>query len=96
MPEYDDERSGSFEPLRDIPEDKLVVLGLVTTKTPRRESVAELAGRLEEASRVIPLERLALSPQCGFSTSVVGNRITVEDERHKLRVIAQTARAVWD
>ena len=96
MLEYDDERSGSFEPLRDIPEDKLVVLGLVTTKAPRRESVAELAGRLKEASRVIPLERLALSPQCGFSTSVVGNRITVEDERHKLRVIAQTARAVWD
>ncbi len=96
MLEYDDARSGSFEPLRDIPEDKLVVLGLVTTKTPRRESVAELARRLEEASRVIPLERLALSPQCGFSASVVGNRITVEDERHKLRVIAQTARAVWD
>ncbi len=96
MLEYDDERSGSFEPLRDIPEDKLVVLGLVTTKTPRRESVAELASRLEEASRVIPLERLALSPQCGFATSVVGNRITVEDERHKLCTIAQTARAVWD
>ncbi|MDQ6772045.1 MAG: cobalamin-independent methionine synthase II family protein [Candidatus Dormibacteraeota bacterium] len=93
--EYDDERSGSFEPLRHVPEDKMVVLGLVTTKTPRREEVPELAERIHEAARHIELERLALSPQCGFATSVIGNAITVEDERAKLKTIAQTAESVW-
>ncbi len=93
--EYDDERSGGFEPLAAVPEDKIVVLGLVTTKTPRRETVDELAARIEEASRFVPLERLALSPQCGFATSVVGNAISEDDERGKLRTIAETARAVW-
>ncbi|MFQ5693344.1 MAG: vitamin-B12 independent methionine synthase [Nitrospinota bacterium] len=93
--EYDDERSGSFEPLKDVPDDKTVVLGLVTTKTPRRETVDGLAARVREAARFLPLERLALSPQCGFSTSIVGNRISVEDERRKLRVVAATASAVW-
>jgi 5-methyltetrahydropteroyltriglutamate--homocysteine methyltransferase len=93
--EYDDERSGGFEPLGHVPEDKVAVLGLVTTKTPRRETVAELQVRLEEAARFCPLERLAVSPQCGFATSVVGNAITEEDERAKLRVVAETARAVW-
>ena len=93
--EYDDERSGSFEPLAHVPEDKLVVLGLVTTKTPRRETVEELAARIREASAYVPLERLALSPQCGFATSVIGNALTVEDERAKLATIARTARAVW-
>lgn len=95
MLEYDDERSGSFAPLKDVPEDKIAVLGLVTTKTPRRETVTELSGRITEASHFIDLERLALSPQCGFSTSTVGNKITVEDERYKLGVIVETARAVW-
>ena len=95
MLEYDDERSGSFEPLQDVPEDKMVVLGLVTTKTPRRETTDELAGRIEEASRYIGLERLALSPQCGFSTSIVGNAITIDDERYKLETIVNTARSVW-
>ncbi len=93
--EYDDERSGSFEPLREIPDDKIVVLGLVTTKTPRRETARQLIERIKEASRFIPLERLALSPQCGFSTSVVGNRITVDDQKYKLGVIVETARQVW-
>ncbi len=93
--EYDDERSGSFEPLRDVPGDKIVVLGLVTTKTPRRESVAELAARIEAAGRHFPLENLALSPQCGFATSVIGNAISREDQQHKLRTIAETARRVW-
>ena len=79
--EYDDERSGSFEPLREIPDDKVAVLGLVTTKTPRRETPAALTVRIKEASQFVPLERLALSPQCGFSTSVVGNCITGEDQR---------------
>jgi len=93
--EYDDARSGGFEPLADIPEDKVAVLGLVTTKTPRRETVAELAGRIREAARFLPLDRLALSPQCGFATSVLGNALTIEDERAKLRTIAETAAEVW-
>jgi 5-methyltetrahydropteroyltriglutamate--homocysteine methyltransferase len=95
MLEYDDERSGSFEPLRSFPEDKTAVLGLVTTKTPRRETVAELSARIQDAARFVPLDRLALSPQCGFATSVEGNAITVEDEKYKLRTIAETAAAVW-
>jgi 5-methyltetrahydropteroyltriglutamate--homocysteine methyltransferase len=94
--EYDDERSGDFEPLREVPEDKTVVLGLVTTKTPRRETVEELAARVREAARYVPLERLALSPQCGFATSVLGNALTVDDERAKLRTIAEAAAEVWE
>ena len=93
--EYDDERSGSFEPLQEIADDKIAVLGLVTTKTPRRETPEGLTVRIKEASRFMPLERLALSPQCGFSTSVVGNRITAEDQRRKLSVVVETARRVW-
>jgi len=93
--EYDDERSGGFEPLTAVPEDKVVVLGLVTTKTPRRETVEELSRRIEEASSFVPLERLALSPQCGFATSIVGNAISEDDELAKLRTIAETARVVW-
>ncbi len=93
--EYDDERSGSFEPLRAVPEDRTVVLGLVTTKTPRRETVDELARRIEEAAAFVPLERLALSPQCGFATSVVGNALSVDDQDAKLRTIAETAATVW-
>ena len=93
--EYDDERSGSFEPLTAVPDDKVVVLGLVTTKSPRRETAEELRRRIEEASQYVSLERLALSPQCGFSTSVMGNRLTVEDQQYKLGVIAETARTLW-
>ena len=93
--EYDDARSGGFEPLREVPEDKFVVLGLVTTKTGRRETVQELRQRIEEASAFFPLDRLALSPQCGFATSILGNALTVEDERAKLQTIAETAAAVW-
>jgi 5-methyltetrahydropteroyltriglutamate--homocysteine methyltransferase len=93
--EYDDERSGSFEALRHVPHDKIVVLGLVTTKTARRETVTELSERLQDASRYFPLERLGLSPQCGFATSIIGNAITVDDERAKLVTIAQTAATVW-
>ena len=78
-----------------MPDGKMVVLGLVTTKTPRRETPTELKQRIEEASALVPLERLALSPQCGFATSVIGNRITVEDQKRKLRVICETAREVW-
>jgi len=93
--EYDDARSGSFEPLRHVPEDRVVVLGLVTTKTGRGETVDELARRIEEASAYVPLDRLALSPQCGFATSVVGNELTPDDQWAKLRTIAETARKVW-
>ncbi len=93
--EYDDERSGSFEPLRAVPEGKIAVLGLVTTKNGRRETVDELAGRIEEASSYCPLEQLALSPQCGFATSILGNDLTLEDERAKLETVARTASVVW-
>jgi methionine synthase II (cobalamin-independent) len=93
--EYDDPRSGGFEPLRAVPDDKVVVLGLVTTKTARRETVGELAKRIREAAAFVPLERLALSPQCGFATSILGNALAVEDERAKLSTIAETAAAVW-
>jgi 5-methyltetrahydropteroyltriglutamate--homocysteine methyltransferase len=72
-----------------------VVLGLVTTKTARQETVADLTARLKEASQFIALERLALSPQCGFSTSIMGNAISVEDEKRKLRTIVETAKSVW-
>ena len=93
--EYDDERSGDFTPLRHVPEDRICVLGLVTTKSGRRETVDELAARLLEASRIIAPDRLALSPQCGFATSIEGNRLTIADQRAKLETIVETARAVW-
>ena len=93
--EYDDERSGSFEPLAEVPEDKVVVLGLVTTKSGRRETVDELAARVRDAAAFMPLERLAISPQCGFATSVLGNALTLEDERAKLETLARTAEVVW-
>jgi 5-methyltetrahydropteroyltriglutamate--homocysteine methyltransferase len=93
--EYDDARSGTFAPLRAVPDEKLVVLGLVTTKTSRRETVDELVDRIREAATFFPLEQLALSPQCGFATSVLGNALSIEDERVKLRTIVETAAAVW-
>ncbi len=93
--EYDDRRSGSFEPLRHVSEEATVVLGLVSTKTPRLEPVEELARRIGEASRVIPLERLAVSPQCGFASSVVGNPLSPADQEAKLRRVVEAARAVW-
>ena len=93
--EYDDERSGDFAPLRHVPEDRVVVLGLVTTKKPRIESVEEVRQRIAEAAKVVPLERLALSPQCGFASTMEGNRVSPEDQRRKLQLVADTARAVW-
>jgi len=93
--EYDDPRSGSFEPLARVPDDRWVVLGLVTTKRPDLESVDELARRIDAAGRYIPLERVAISSQCGFATSVLGNALTIDDERAKLGVIAEAARKVW-
>jgi 5-methyltetrahydropteroyltriglutamate--homocysteine methyltransferase len=93
--EYDDARSGTFEPLRYVPDDRIVVLGLVSSKLPRLETVEELRGRIEEATRVMPLERLALSPQCGFASTCDGNRISAEEQQRKLEVVGATARAVW-
>ena len=93
--EYDDERSGDFEPLRVVPPDREVVLGLVTTKKPRLESVDELRRRLDAAAKYIPLERLALSPQCGFASTMEGNRVTADDQWGKLARVAETARLVW-
>ena len=93
--EYDDERSGGFEPLRHVPEDRFVVLGLLTTKKPRLEPFDELRRRIEEASHYVPLERLALSPQCGFASTMEGNRISYEDQRRKLELVASVAKAVW-
>ena len=93
--EYDDERSGSFDSLALVPEDRMIVLGLVTTKSPRAESEEELERRIREAADVVGLDRLALGTQCGFSTSVVGNAVTVDDQRHKLATIARTAQRVW-
>jgi 5-methyltetrahydropteroyltriglutamate--homocysteine methyltransferase len=93
--EYDDERSGGFEPLREVPDDKQVILGLVTTKSPRRETAEELEARVREAAAFVGLERLGLGTQCGFATSVVGNALSVEDERRKLALIASTAARIW-
>jgi 5-methyltetrahydropteroyltriglutamate--homocysteine methyltransferase len=93
--EYDDERSGGFEPLAQVPEDRTVVLGLVTTKKPTLETADALKRRIEEASRYVPLERLALSPQCGFASTQEGNLLTTADQEAKLRLVAEVARDVW-
>ena len=93
--EYDDQRSGGFEPLRHVHEDRTVVLGLVTTKKPRLESEAELEQRVREAAAIVPLERLALSPQCGFASTMEGNRITPDDQRRKLELVSHVARKIW-
>jgi 5-methyltetrahydropteroyltriglutamate--homocysteine methyltransferase len=93
--EYDDERSGGFEPLRFVPKGKVVVLGLISTKRARIESVDELRGRIEEASKYIPLEQLALSPQCGFSSGLAGNPLTEDEQWRKIDVMMQTAELVW-
>jgi 5-methyltetrahydropteroyltriglutamate--homocysteine methyltransferase len=93
--EYDDERSGGFEPLALVPDDRTVVLGLVTTKKPELESAESLVRRVHEAARFVPLERLALSPQCGFASTMQGNRLTAADQAAKLRRVAEVARMVW-
>ncbi len=93
--EYDDERSGGFEPLALVPDDRTVVLGLVTTKKPELESRESLVRRIREAARHVPLERLALSPQCGFASTMQGNRLTPADQAAKLRGVAEVAREVW-
>ncbi len=93
--EYDDERSGSFDALRDVPEDKFVVLGLITTKRPELETLESIIQRVTAASRYVPLERLGVSPQCGFASSVIGNNISAADQRRKLELVVEAARAIW-
>jgi 5-methyltetrahydropteroyltriglutamate--homocysteine methyltransferase len=93
--EYDDARSGDFRPLRFLPKGKIVVLGLVTTKLGVLERKDDLKRRIDEAARFVPLEQLALSPQCGFSSTVHGNNIPFEAQRDKLRLVVETAADVW-
>jgi len=93
--EYDDARSGGFEPLRFVPKGKRVVLGLVTTKRGELEKKDDLKRRIDEASRFVPLEQLCLSPQCGFSSTVEGNALSYEEQVAKLRLVVETAREVW-
>jgi len=93
--EYDDDRSGTFEPLRLVPRDKTVVLGLVSSKKPQLEIADDIARRIHEAARFFPLENLALSPQCGFASTMEGNLLTEEEQWAKLRLVADVARRVW-
>jgi methionine synthase II (cobalamin-independent) len=93
--EYDDARSGGFEPLRFVPKNKMVVLGLITTKRGAIESKDLLKRRIDAASKYVPIEQLCLSPQCGFSSTVKGNSLTLEEQMAKLRLVAETAREVW-
>lgn len=93
--EYDDQLSGGFEPLRQVPEDRTVVLGLVSSKQGVLESKDELKNRIESAAKIIPLDRLALSPQCGFASTLEGNRLTVPEQEAKLLLVAETAREIW-
>jgi 5-methyltetrahydropteroyltriglutamate--homocysteine methyltransferase len=95
MLEYDTPRAGSFEPLRFLPKGKTVVLGLVSTKTPEMETVDGLRKRIEEATKYVPLDQIAISPQCGFASDIVGNKVSEDDQRRKLTLIAETARLVW-
>lgn len=93
--EYDDERSGTFEPLRFVPRGKTVVLGLISSKRPQLERGDALAKRIEEAARFVPIENLALSPQCGFASTMEGNLLSEDDQWAKLRLVVETARQVW-
>ena len=93
--EFDTERAGGFEPLRFVPKDKTVVLGLVSSKTPKLESKDELKRRIDQAAKYVPLERLCLSPQCGFSSTHHGNALTPEEQWRKLELVVEVAREVW-
>jgi 5-methyltetrahydropteroyltriglutamate--homocysteine methyltransferase len=94
--EYDSERAGGFEPLRFLPKGKTAVLGLVTTKSPKLEAKDDIKRRIEEAARFAPLDQLALSPQCGFSSGIGGETMTPDDQTAKLRLVVETAQEVWD
>jgi 5-methyltetrahydropteroyltriglutamate--homocysteine methyltransferase len=93
--EYDSPRAGSFAPLRFVPKGRVVVLGLISTKVPDMEKVDDLKRRIEEAAKVLPLDQLAISPQCGFASDVVGNLLSPDDQKRKLELVVETARQVW-
>lgn len=93
--EYDDERSGGFAPLAKVSEDKKVVLGLITTKTPELEDKETVIKRIHEAAKFIPLDKLYLSPQCGFASCAIGNKLTEEQQWAKLKLVKEIAEEVW-
>jgi 5-methyltetrahydropteroyltriglutamate--homocysteine methyltransferase len=93
--EYDTPRAGNFAPLRYLPKGKKLVLGLITSKTPELESPDDMKRRIDEASKLVPLDQLGISPQCGFSSTVLGNKLTIEDQIAKLKLVVQVARDVW-
>jgi methionine synthase II (cobalamin-independent) len=93
--EYDDERSGGFEPLQKVSEDKKVVLGLITTKSPSMEDKEVIIHRIKEAAKYVPLDRLCLSPQCGFASCEIGNKLTEEQQWAKLRLVKEIAEEIW-
>jgi 5-methyltetrahydropteroyltriglutamate--homocysteine methyltransferase len=93
--EYDSSRAGTFAPLRFVPKGKVVVLGLVSTKVPKMETIDELKRRIDEASHYVSLEQLSISPQCGFASDVAGNLISEDDQKRKLEIVVETAREVW-
>jgi 5-methyltetrahydropteroyltriglutamate--homocysteine methyltransferase len=94
--EYDSPRAGGFEPLRFVPKDKVVVLGLVSTKVPQLEPLDELRRRVDAAANYVSLDRLAISPQCGFASDVVGNLLTEEEQKRKLELVVEAARRIWN
>jgi len=93
--EYDSDRAGGFAPLRFVPKGKTVVLGLISTKVPQLESRDDLLRRIGEAAKYVPMEHLALSPQCGFASVAAGNEISWDDQRRKLELLVETARHAW-
>jgi 5-methyltetrahydropteroyltriglutamate--homocysteine methyltransferase len=93
--EYDSDRAGGFAPMRHVPRGKTVVLGLVSTKVGQMETLDALRRRVDEATRYVPQERLAISPQCGFASTALGNNLTMDEQRRKLELIVEAARAVW-
>jgi 5-methyltetrahydropteroyltriglutamate--homocysteine methyltransferase len=93
--EYDTDRAGDFRPLRHVPKGKTVVLGLVSTKTPKLEAKDDLKRRIDAAAKFMPQEHLCLSPQCGFASNFMGNPLTVDDQKRKLELVVGTAREVW-
>jgi 5-methyltetrahydropteroyltriglutamate--homocysteine methyltransferase len=93
--EFDTPRAGNFAPLRYLPKDKKLILGLVTTKSGELEKADDLKRRIDEASKLVPLDQLGISPQCGFSSTVLGNKLTIDDQIAKLRLVAQVAKDVW-
>jgi methionine synthase II (cobalamin-independent) len=93
--EYDTPRAGGFEPLRFLPKGKIIVLGLVSTKVAQLETIEELKQRVDEAAKYVPLEQIAISPQCGFSSDVVGNLVSEDDQKRKLEIVVEAARQIW-